>query len=151
MNQERYSFLSKRDYLNFEFDSHGPNGRIRKIVRFSPENAEGVTFFSLAFGHLNEATNELDDRAISNNQDTTKILATVAATVVEFTAHFPDMAVFAQGSSPARTRLYQMSISTNLREIETIFDVYGSHEEKWERFRRNVNYNAFYGLRKKKL
>ena len=119
MNQDRYPFSANRNYLNFEFESDGPNGMIKKVVRFSPENAGGTTFFNPAFGHWNEKTGDLDDKAVSNNQDRIKILATVAATVIEFTEHFPDMPVFAQGSDQARTRLYQMGISANLKEIET--------------------------------
>ncbi len=45
-----------------------------------------------------------------NNPDKEKILATVAATVVEFTNHFPYVMVYAKGSNAARTRLYQNGI-----------------------------------------
>lgn len=150
MNQERYPFSTNQNHLNFEFESDGPNGKIKKVVRFSPENANGTTFFNLAFGHLNEATGELDDKVVSNNQDRTKILATVAATVIEFTAHFPDIPVFATGSNPARTRLYQMGVAANLREIETILEVYGLKEGDWHRFKKNVNYEAFLVRRREK-
>ena len=148
MNQDRYIFSTNETFLDFEFESDGPNGKIKKGVSYSLRNAGGITFFNLAFGHRNEETKELDDKAISDNQDRDKILSTVAATVIEFTTHFPDIPVFAQGSNQARTRLYQMEISANLAEIETILDVYGSNKGRWERFRRNVNYDAFLARRK---
>ena len=150
MNQDRYSFSTNQNYLNFEFESDGPHGKIKKVVRFSPQNAGGTTFFNLVLGHWDEQTNELDDKAVSNNQDRTKILATVAATVIEFTRHFPDMPVFAQGGDQARTRLYQIGISSNLEEIETILEVYGLNKDRWEQFRKNVNYEAFLVRRKRK-
>ena len=141
--------LAHRNYLNFEFESEGPNGTIKKIVTFSPVHAGGTTYFNLAFGHWDQETNELDDLAVSNNRDTNKILATVADTVIEFINHFTDMSVIAEGSNAARTRLYQMGISRRLVEIEEILDVYGLKNGNWVRFQKNVNYEAFL-VRKKR-
>src|SRR5688572_18026618 len=53
-----------------------------------------------------------------NNQDRDKILATVAAMVLEFTEHFPEVWVYAQGSTLARTRLYQMGIAAHWDDID---------------------------------
>jgi hypothetical protein len=69
-------------------------------VRFSPQNANGITYFNLGFADWNEEKKQVDDRIITNNQDREKILATVASTVLEFTRHFPDVMVYAKGSSP---------------------------------------------------
>ena len=71
-------------------------------------NANGITYFNLGFGDQDESTGKINDLTISNNSDTDRILATVAATILEFTAHFPDAIVYVKGSTPARTRLYQM-------------------------------------------
>lgn len=143
MTLDRYTFSTNETFLDFEFESDGPNGKIKKVVRYSPQNANGTTYFNLAFGDWNEQAGKIDDSAVSNNLDRDKILATVAATVIEFTKHFPDIPVYAQGSNQARTRLYQMGISANWEQIETILDVYGFYNGKWEPFKRNVNYNAF--------
>jgi hypothetical protein len=113
MNLERYEYSTNETFLDFELESEGPNGKIRKVVRYSPQNANGITYFNLAFGDLNEETQKIDDLATSNNKDRDKILATVAATVLEFTENFPDVIVYAKGSTPARTRLYQMGIISN--------------------------------------
>ncbi|MEJ0030530.1 MAG: hypothetical protein WDO15_09230 [Bacteroidota bacterium] len=143
MNQERYQLLSHKNHLNFEFVSEGPNGKIKKIVRFSPENIGGATFFNLAFGHWDEEIGDIDDQAISNNKDTIKILATVAETVIAVTEYFPDMMVAAQGSTPGRTRLYQMGIAANLNKIKKALEVFGLNKGRWEPFTRNINYEAF--------
>jgi hypothetical protein len=149
MNHNKYKYSASDTYLDFEFDSEGPRGKIRKIVRFSPENASGVTYFNLGFGDLNSKTGKIDDLAISNNQDREKILATVAATVLEFSQHFPDVMIYAKGSTAARTRLYQIGISANWKEIESLLYVYGFEEDKsWQPFRKNVNYSAFLIKRK---
>ena len=85
MNHKKYKYSASDTYLDYEFDSDGPKGKIRKIVRYSPQNSNGVTYFNLGFGDLNLKTGKIDDLVTSNNQDREKILATVAATVIEFT------------------------------------------------------------------
>jgi hypothetical protein len=149
MNLEQYRYSTNETFLSFEFDSIGPKGKIRKIARFSIENDFGITYFNLGFGDLNEETGESDDLTVSNNRDREKILATVANIVIEFTTHFPDIMVHAQGSTPARTRLYQMGITAHWDEIEPIFHVFGFTNDIWQPFEKNVNYEAFFVLRKK--
>lgn len=149
MNLERYEYSTNETFLDFEFESEGPNGNIRKVVRYSPQNANGITYFNLAFGDLHEETQKINDLAVSNNKDRDKILATVAATVLEFTENFPDIMVYAKGSTPARTRLYQMGIISNLDQIVPLLEIYGFAGGNWERFVKNVNYEAFIVLRKK--
>src|SRR5438045_5503759 len=98
MNLSRYRYKTNESFLDYEFYSEGPRGKIKKVVRYSPQNAEGVTYFNLGFGDWNDVKKKIDDLAITGNQDRDKILATVAATVLEFTGHFPDIPVYAQGS-----------------------------------------------------
>jgi len=78
MNLERYTFNSNSSYLDFEFQSDGPKGNIKKVVRFSPQNANGITYFNLGFGDVNPETGNIDDLSKSNNGDRDKILATIA-------------------------------------------------------------------------
>lgn len=149
MNIEGYRILISDTFLDFEFDSDGPKGKVRKVVRYSPQNANGVTYFNLGFGDLNMTTGQIDDLAITNNSDRDKILATVAKTVLEFTMHFPDVLVYARGSTASRTRLYQMGISTHWEDISPLLHVFGYEQERgWESFQKNVNYLAFLVRRK---
>jgi hypothetical protein len=149
MNIKTYSYPISDTYLGFEFDSAGPKGKIRKLVQYSPQNANGIAYFNLGFGDLNQKTGKIDDLAVTDNQDREKILATVAATVLEFTQHFPDAMVYAKGSTPARTRLYQIAIAANWKEIEPLLYVRGYVQKKgWQPFRKNVNYQAFLAKRK---
>lgn len=147
MNLDRYTFRSNVSHLDFEFESLGPNGIITKVVRFSPQNANGITYFNLGFGDIDENGN-VNDLSKSNNNDRDKILATIASIVLEFTAHFPDVMVYAQGSTASRTRLYQMGIAANWDEIRTVMDVYGNIDGRWQRFEKQVNYQAFLVIRK---
>ena len=148
MNLDRYKYSTTDTFLNFEFESAGPKGRIKKVVRYSPYNVKGVTYFNVGFGDLNEETGKIDDLTITDNKDRDRILATIAATVLEFTYHFPDVMVYAQGSTPARTRLYQMGIAANWAEIDRVLQVFGFANDEWHLFEKNINYDAFLVLRK---
>lgn len=149
VNQPQYEFQTNESYLDFEFESTGPKGLVKKVVRYSPRNVEGMTYFNLGFGDWNEEEGRIDDVSTTNNLDTQKVLATVAATVLEFTAAYPDMLVYAEGSTPARTRLYQMGISANLAQIEPILEIYAFKKGKgWEAFQMGTNYEAFMARRK---
>lgn len=149
MNLPRYNYSASDNYLDFEFESDGPKGKVRKIIRYSPQNSAGITYFNLAFGDINKKTGKIDDLSITDNQDREKILATIAATLIEFTRHFPDVMVYATGSTSARTRLYQMGISKNWNEIDEVLYVFGYEEiAGWQPFLKNVNYQAFLVKRK---
>lgn len=149
MNLEIYKYSISGTHLDFEFESDGPKGKIRKVVRYSPQNAAGITYFNLGFGDLNPATGKIDDLAISNNDDREKILATIATTVLDFIGNFPDAIIYAKGSTPSRTRLYQIGISAKWSQIEPLLNVYGfARGRGWEPFRKNVNYQAFLVNRK---
>lgn len=149
MNLDTYAYTISGDHLIYTFDSYGPNGKIRKIVQYIPRNATGITFFNLGFGDLNTVTGKIDDRSISNNFDKEKVLATVAATVLDFTRKFPDAFVYAEGSTPARTRLYQMGISAKWNEVSSLLQVYGYvFDDGWQPYEKNINYIAFLARRK---
>lgn len=114
-----------------------------KVVRFARLSPKVAFYYNLSFGDWSEEQQNIDDRSITNNRDTEKVLATVAAIVVDFATIFPQAMIHATGSNPARTRRYQMSINKMLGEIEKRFYVYGRRDRWWEAFRRNINYDAF--------
>lgn len=116
MNLDRYEYMMDETLLNFQFESLGPMGRVLKVIVFTPQNSDGVTYFNLAFGDLDKAQQKLDDLSVTNNNDREKVLATVAAVVLEFLNNFPDMMVYVEGSTPSRTRLYQIGIASQYEE-----------------------------------
>jgi len=62
-------------------------------------------------------------------------LATVAETVIDFLAIYPHAAVFAEGSTASRTRLYQMNILAYWKEIEQAsYIVQGYVKGSWQTF-----------------
>jgi hypothetical protein len=123
MNYPQYTEIGKaKDWMAFRFLTDGPKGQIWKIVQFAPVGRRG--YYSLAFGDLKD-DGELDDNSISNNGDTIKILATVAATVTAFLDRYPRCRVIFQGNTAARTRLYRMAINASLPKLETAFVIEG--------------------------
>ncbi len=145
MNLKIYPHKAFPDSNTFEFISKGPAGKIRKVVCFQP--TEIIDVYNLAFGDKKES--HIDDLSVSNNGDKEIILATVAHLVDVFTEAFPSAWIFATGSTPSRTRLYQIAIHKYINEIEMQFEVYGELEEKWEPFTPKKNYQGF--LVRKKL
>lgn len=143
---DRYELSSDSGLTTFEFISEGPNGRISKIVQFSETNTNGI--FNLGFGDRVPSTNEIDDLVISNNGDSRKVLATVAATVYAFTEKRPNAWIYVAGSTRSRTRLYRIGISNNLDDILADFEVFGLIRGTWRRFRKNGDYEAFLIKRK---
>lgn len=146
MHYDRYEITRGETAMVYEFVSQGPKGDVKKVVLYSQT---GITnLFNLGFGDRNGITGELDDRVVTNNGDSVKVLATVASTVYLFTNLFPNALIGAAGSTPARTRLYRILISNNLETIRRDFEVYGFLEGAWETFSADTKYLAFLLIRK---
>lgn len=150
MHLEKYEYNTNTTFASFEFYSDGPNGQIKKVVNYTHIDTwpNGIMVFNLGFGDWDEAAQKVNDLTISNNRDRNKILATVAGTVLDFTNHYGKSPIVAKGSTPARTRLYQMGIGANLAFVEDIFDIYGLINGEWEKFEKGRNFNAFLVVRK---
>ena len=142
MNLAHYSCFSDNDFYTYKFFSEGPKGRIKKIIRYTKIGDDPV-IYNLGFGDEDNITGEIDDQAISNNNDRNIVLATVAYTVNDFINHHPVNFLFAKGNTPVKTRLYQMCISSIIDEIKRDFELYGLRKRNWNRFTKNVNYDVF--------
>jgi len=132
----------------FEFISEGNHGPIPKLVVYSKTHLHN--FYNLGFGDKDKVTGEIDDKVVTNNGDSQKVLATVASTLYIFIEKFPEAMVFAIGSTRARTRLYRIGISNNLIEIQNDFEAYGLREDGWNIFEKETEYEAFLVMKKKK-
>lgn len=146
MMQERYEIKGGESLMVFEFVSEGPKGKINKMIRY--EEIEVNNLFNLSFGDKSELTGDIDDMAISNNNDTVKILNTVVSTVYTITDMHPDAWIHAAGSTPSRTRLYRMGLTKYLDQAEKDFILYGQKDGEWEIFVKDRNYEGFLVHRK---
>ena len=146
MRNQQYQLEFSKAFTMYQFVSIGPKGEIAKLIKYTETGKANV--YNLGFGDKIGNTEDFDDEIISNNEDSIRVLATVAASVYLFTDNYPNAYIFATGSTSSRTRLYQIGIADNLKEIEEGFYVWGEYNKKWEIFQKNKNYTAFLVTRK---
>lgn len=147
MKLDRYEIKSDDPKTTFEFLSEGPTGKIEKIIQFSLINDDD--FYNLAFGDKDIKTGEINDRAITDNGDSEKVLATVVSALYTFCDKFPNAWIYATGSTAARTRLYRMGITKYFHIVEADFHIFGQALSEWEPFQKGKSYEAFAVQRKK--
>jgi hypothetical protein len=150
LKKPEYQYTTGTNRFVYKFTSVGPRGEIKKIVIYSNTQFENI--YNLAFGNYMDCDDDLDDLSVSNNHDTEKVLATVASTLVHFIRNHPKAWVAAEGSTKARTRLYQIGISQNLMDMPDEFAIFGYNSlGNWEPFTRNRKYVRFLVTRKQNL
>ena len=148
MQLDKYPLYSGTDNSYYEFFSEGPKGRIKKVIQFHLLSAPSAPIYNLGFGDWREKGEYVDDLIVSNNQDRKKVLATVAYAVIDFTEKNRDAYIVAQGSTAARTRLYQMGISGFYEHASNLFYISGYLRAEWIPFQKGRNYEAFLIRRK---
>ena len=147
MKLDRYELKSDTGLTTFDFLSEGPKGKIEKIIQFSIVNQNNL--YNLAFGDKNPFSGEIDDRIVTDNNDSEKVLATVVAAIYAFCDKCPDAWIYATGSTAARTRLYRMGINKYYTVVENDFEIFGQTQSEWERYEKGKDYQAFVIQRKK--
>ena len=148
MKLPKYEIEAEDSLEIFEFVSEGQKGSIPKLIKFSATTLKG--FYNLAFGDKNLLTGEIDDKVVSNNGDSEKVLATIVSAVYAFTDREKEAWIYATGSTPARTRLYRIGITKYIEEVKQDFEVYGLLSGEWEDFEKDIDYTAF-EVRRNKL
>ena len=146
MRNDQYDVEITSSPATYIFVSEGRKGRITKIVKYTELDNSGI--YNLGFGDKLGDSDDFDDKIVSNNGDSQKILATVGATIYDFTDKNPTAFVVMKGSSLARTRLYRINISNFWAEIHQDFYVFGQLDKRWQPFEKNQDYAAFLLKRK---
>ena len=148
MYTDRYVLIKDPEGYFYEFESIGPKGTIKKIVQYHRIDGYPPHVFNLSFGDWDQNEDRINDQIVTNNEDRDRVLATVAATVFLFTSDFPYAVIYVEGSTPARTRLYQIGIAKYWDVIGPSFVIEGFRKSQWESFRKGVNYQYFLLKRK---
>ena len=141
MNLPQYKTNPDEDLHSFSFISEGKNGKIEKVIRY-----EKITndVFNLGFGDKDPITGKINDKVVTNNGDTEKVLATVVSTVFTFTERNPNAYMYATGSNHVRNRLYRRGITKYLSEALDTFAIYGMlPNQEFEIFNPNTDYVGF--------
>lgn len=145
MESPKYSFEST-DSISYEFVSKGPKGDITKLVKYTKDENTGL--YNLGFGDKLNNFDDFDDKIVTNNGDTMKVLATVVATIYDFTEKYPQAIIVARGSTLSRTRFYRMGITNALDAINKDFHILGYLDGRWQKYEPNQNYFAFSLIKK---
>jgi hypothetical protein len=149
MNLARYPFDKDTEKYFYQFYSTGPNGRVRKLVCFRLQAHQAFQVFNLGFGDAIEDSEAINDRAVTNNNDSMKVLFTIALIALEFLRYKPGIWISAVGNTPARNRLYQMWIVKYWNEINPYFTILGEIDGCYYQFERGINYEGFMFVCKK--
>ena len=78
MDIERYEIENNVNSVYFEFISIGSKGSIVKVIKYTKINDEPLVY-NLGFGDKNLTHETIDDKAVTNNGDTDRVLATVTS------------------------------------------------------------------------
>ncbi|AEI50039.1 DUF6934 family protein [Runella slithyformis] len=153
MNLEVYPLKdTSQEHTHFAFISEGKQGQIIKIIAYQPtgEWSNDRPIYNLGFGDYNLMTKEVDDKVVTDNGDTEKILATVAQTVPVFFSHYPNAILEVSGSTRGRTRLYKMLITKYMEELADFVTIYGLNDEvgELELFIPDKKYSRFFAIKK---
>lgn len=148
MDEKGYEYRRGKDVFNYEFESEGPKGIVRKGIRFNLMAGLPFKVYNVGFGDWDTECNDLNDSVITNNADKQEVLSTVAVAILEFIQAHPDAFIYAEGNTPPRTRLYQMAISSSYADISKLFVIIGRNKGRWFPFSKGVNYDAFLAWKK---
>lgn len=94
---------------------------------------------------------KLNFRELTFSDDSWKVFSTVAAIAVQFTEFYPDARILIRAADEKRLKLYNLIFQRRIKQIETIFDVFGFLDYKAdisEPFRAGAKYEAFIVKRK---
>lgn len=141
MEDKAYSSISTGDKLYFEFESISDSKQIRKAIEYI-KIRQYPSIYSLSMGDVKE-DGSIDLYVVSNNNDTQKVFFTIFQTMLIFFDEYPDSKILFYGSTPNRTRLYQIQINKFLDEVEHFFQIWGIVDGVQEQFIKNKNYQAF--------
>lgn len=115
---EKYDLISGENLTTFEFISEGSKGKIDKIIQFSSANYLNV--YNLGFGDKDLITGEIDDKVVSNNGDSEKVLGTVVESLYIFTDKNPEALVYAIGSTKPEHDCIKLELQNLLKKQQPI-------------------------------
>jgi len=139
MDESFYDFQIGHNTRTYSFVSVGPHP-VEKRVIYAETSLSG--FFNLALADVEE-DGSLNFYSVSNNGDLKQIMATVAQTMLVFLQHYPGARVAFSGSTPARTRLYQIILAREQQAVAASLVISGVRDNGLELFRPNRDYDGF--------
>jgi hypothetical protein len=119
---QAYPIEYSEDKLNYRFISKGAENDIVKIVTYEDMKSDE---WNLAFGDANADETDFDDKIITNNQDMRRVIQTVFATGLIFSAAYPERKIKIVPVDRQRKLLYNRVFQDRHTAIEEFYTVYG--------------------------
>lgn len=141
MNEPSYPFKRIDDRVTFSFESVSQEKIINKLIEFRLFDNSDELYNLALIDMMPDGT--VSDMVVSNNQDMPKVLATVFQSIRQFFNEKTNAKILIQGSTAARTRLYQIAIAKYFHELEPIYNIWGLKEEEFIRFEVGRNFDSF--------
>jgi hypothetical protein len=146
MNYKPYTLLANKENTRFQFQSIGKRGIFEKVILF---NQISDDIYNLALLDYNPNSQQYDHLSVTDNGDMPEILTTVVKAITEFLNEYQGKEIYFEGSTPSRTRLYQIAINKiYILDYQDLI-IKGLKNEEWYQFEPNVNFEGF--LIKKKV
>ena len=141
---ETYHLEQADDLRYFYFLSEGSKGLIPKVVVYDYTRRNT---YNLGFGDLRGG--RIDDKVVSDNDDLSKVLNTVAKTVYLYTNLYPDRKIEIKPVDERRYRVYNRIFRRRFEEIKPNFIVQGLTKTGWEDYKPEKDYLGFELTRQK--
>lgn len=139
MDRPFYDFQPGTDTHTYSFVSAGPRPVEKRIIYAETSLPD---FYSLALADVEE-DGSLNFYSVRNNGDLETIMATVAQTLLAFFQSHPTANIAFSGSTPARTRLYQIILAREQQAIAGSLVISGVRNNSLELFQPNRDYEGF--------
>jgi len=104
----------------YEFDSVGSKGTIKKGVEISPLQIPG--YYNFGLGDVNQ-DGSIDDEAETNNGDLLRVFSTIIEIMYDFLRNHPLSTIYFAGSTQQRTDVYNIILRRNYIEFCKLFDI----------------------------
>jgi hypothetical protein len=138
MITDTYPFMASYNKTQYLFQSQGKQGKILKVVVFTHI---GGDLWNLGFGDAYDG--KIDDLVVSNNQDITKVISTVAQIAYAFFTDFPKRSIEIKPIDERRRSLYNDVFRRHFIHIEPSFHVIGSINGIEELYHPDNFYDSF--------
>lgn len=143
---ESYDLIAPDDEpTRFFFVSEGKQGAVIKVVFITPI---GNGTWNLGFCDYRDG--RYDDTVVTNNNDVSKVLGTVAKAALAFSEKYPERTLLIRPVDDRRKRLYNAVFRRRQAEIEFLFEVYGKRRNRWQQFVPGLDYDGGFMLVRKK-
>lgn len=140
MNYKPYTLNINEDHTRFQFQSVGKRGVFEKVILLV---LLADDIYNLALLDYNPGSQEYSDLSVTDNGDMPEIFATVIKAIIKFLNEYPSKKIYFEGSTPSRTRLYQISINKIYNSDNQDLIILGLKNEEWYQFEPNINFEGF--------